>query len=150
MPDQYSPPHAKDLRRGRVLLAGQVYHVTAVTRGRQPVFGNLSAARMLVHALRDAAINGDAATLAFVVMPDHLHWLLRLDGPASLSAVVGAVKAVAAHRVGGRIWQGGFHDHAVRKDEDLAAIARYIVANPVRAGLVERVGDYPHWDAIWL
>jgi len=29
-------------------------------------------------------------------------------------------------------------------------MARYIVMNPKRAGLVERVGDYPHWDAIWL
>jgi len=29
-------------------------------------------------------------------------------------------------------------------------VARYIVANPLRAGLVESVRDYPHWDAIWL
>jgi hypothetical protein len=29
-------------------------------------------------------------------------------------------------------------------------LARYVVANPVRAGLVQRVGQYPHWDAIWL
>jgi len=30
------------------------------------------------------------------------------------------------------------------------ATARYIVANPLRAGLVERLGDYPLWDAVWL
>jgi hypothetical protein len=35
-------------------------------------------------------------------------------------------------------------------EEDLAQIARYVVLNPVRAGLVRRVGDYPHWDAAWL
>ena len=35
-------------------------------------------------------------------------------------------------------------------DEDLVAVARYIVANPVRAGLVKNVRDYPHWDAVWL
>jgi hypothetical protein len=28
--------------------------------------------------------------------------------------------------------------------------ARYIVANPLRAGLTRRLGDYPLWDAIWL
>jgi len=28
--------------------------------------------------------------------------------------------------------------------------ALYIVANPLRAGLVERLGDCPHWDAVWL
>jgi hypothetical protein len=38
----------------------------------------------------------------------------------------------------------------VRSDEDVQAIARYIVANPIRAGLVKRVGDYPFWNAIWL
>ena len=34
--------------------------------------------------------------------------------------------------------------------EDLVGVARYIVANPVRAGLVNRVGEYPYWDAVWL
>jgi hypothetical protein len=38
----------------------------------------------------------------------------------------------------------------LRKDEDLQTVARYIVANPLRAGLVEKIGDYPLWDAIWL
>jgi len=29
-------------------------------------------------------------------------------------------------------------------------MARYIIGNPVRSGLVQRVGDYPFWDAVWL
>jgi putative transposase len=49
-----------------------------------------------------------------------------------------------------KLWQRGFHDHAIRKDEDIKRIARYIVANPLRAGLVEKIEDYPLWDAIWL
>jgi REP element-mobilizing transposase RayT len=52
--------------------------------------------------------------------------------------------------LGRPVWQNGFHDHALRQEEDLAEVARYIVANPLRAGLVERLGDYPHWHAIWL
>jgi hypothetical protein len=50
----------------------------------------------------------------------------------------------------GPLWDVGFHDHALRSDESVIHAARYIVANPVRAGLVKRVGDYPFWDAIWL
>jgi REP element-mobilizing transposase RayT len=50
----------------------------------------------------------------------------------------------------GSLWQPGFHDRAIRKEEDLQTVARYIVANPLRAGLVQRIGDYPLWDAIWL
>ena len=34
--------------------------------------------------------------------------------------------------------------------EDVRAVARYIIANPLRAGLCERIGDYPLWDAAWL
>jgi len=50
----------------------------------------------------------------------------------------------------GEVWQEGFHDHALRREEDLQATARYIIGNPVRAGLVPSVRDYPHWDAIWF
>jgi hypothetical protein len=32
----------------------------------------------------------------------------------------------------------------------MQGIARYIVGNPLQAGLVDRIGDYPHWDAVWL
>ena len=67
-----------------------------------------------------------------------------------MSKVVRAVKAVTAHRLGGPVWQDGFHDRALRREEDLVAAARYVVANPLRAGLVQKLGDYPHWDAIWL
>ena len=48
------------------------------------------------------------------------------------------------------LWQEGFHDHALRKEEDLVKLARYIVANPLRAGIVSKIADYPLWDAVWL
>lgn len=89
-------------------------------------------------------------TLAFVVMPDHLHWLFRLDAAATLSQVVQRVKSVSAHRIRRALWQAGFHDRGAREGEDVRNQARYIVANPLRAGLVETVGDYPHSDAIWI
>ncbi len=44
----------------------------------------------------------------------------------------------------------GYFDRAPRYEEDVKAAARYIIANPLRAGLVARAGDYPLWDAIWL
>lgn len=83
-------------------------------------------------------------------MPDHIHWLMQLASSQPLSNVIKAIKSKASVQLGQPIWQKGFYDHAIRKDEDIQNIARYIVANPVRAGLVTRVGDYPHWDAIYL
>ena len=95
-------------------------------------------------------------SLAWVVMPDHVHWLFQLRATSSLSEVVKTFKARTAHRINrhlgksGTLWQKSFYDHALREEEDIRAIARYIVANPLRAGLVEHIGYYPHWDAIWL
>ena len=143
--------HGRDLRAGRVSIPGQVYHLTSVTHGRIRVFEEFRAARTLVQVLRAAEEQRQARTLAYVVMPDHFHWLMQLEPGHSLSKVMAAVKSVSARRIGGgRLWQSGFHDHAVRREEDLRTLARYIVANPLRAGLVRRIGDYPHWDAIWL
>ena len=148
------PPYGRNLRKGRFSETGRIYLVTTTTIGRRPVFADLAAGREVVKAMRREADQAD--TLAFVVMPDHLHWLLQLQERATLESVVRNVKAFSSRGVNeregenGSIWQRGFHDHALRREEDLVRLARYIVANPLRAGLVARVGDYPLWDAVWL
>jgi len=89
-------------------------------------------------------------------MPDHIHWLFQLTEHKTLSEVMKCFKARSALQVNGylgrsgMVWQKAFYDHGLRKEEDVKGIARYIVANPLRAKLVERIGDYPLWDAIWL
>ena len=50
----------------------------------------------------------------------------------------------------GPLWQYGFHDRALRREENLEKMARYVVANPLRAGLVDTIADYPLWDTIWI
>jgi len=138
------------LRRGRVSVSGQVYHIIATTKQRAPVFSNFNQARIAIRVLMEEDKLGAVSTLAFVLMPDHLHWLVQLGDHAEIHKVVGRVKSLIARRLDGAVWQPGFYDHALRKDEDIATVARYIVANPLRAGLVSRLGDYPHWDAIWM
>lgn len=143
-------PHSSALRRGRYSELGRIYLVTSVTHRRKPVFRDLCAARVLVRSLMREQEEDRACTLAYVVMPDHFHWLMQLGDDRSLSVVVRTVKSVTAHRLGSAVWQQGFHDHALRREEDIKEIARYVVANPLRAGLVTRLGDYPHWDAMWI
>ena len=75
---------------------------------------------------------------------------MQLGDVDSLSQCVQRLKSLSSKALQSALWQKGFHDRAVRKEEDLAAIARYIVYNPVRAGLVHKVGAYPHWDAVWI
>ena len=137
------------LRRGRVSEIGRPYHVVFSTLDRKPYFRCFFRARSLVQLMNGRGVDARLDTLAYVVMPDHVHWLFILvDG--ELSQVVQCLKSYFTKRAGENIWSKGFYDHAIRSDESLINVARYIVANPLRAGLVERVGDYPHWDSIWL
>ena len=142
--------HAHHLRTGRHSLANQVYLITMVTAQREPVFADLHAARRLINVLRDEERLQRAMTWAFVVMPDHLHWLMQLGASVPLSACVHGVKSMTSRQLGRSIWQAGFHDRAMRREDDLKAIARYIVANPLRTGLATDLASYPHWDARWL
>lgn len=104
-------------------------------------------ARQLVITLKNEQ---QAETLAFVIMPDHLHWLMVLGKTRKLATVVQGIKSISARKIGQSIWQPGYHDHAIREEAELKQVARYIIGNPLRAGLVEQIGDYPHWDAVWL
>lgn len=89
-------------------------------------------------------------------MPDHWHGLIELGDMDTLSALVGRIKGAMARSVNiatsrqGALWDTGFHDHGIHCDEDVVDIARYIVCNPLRASLVDRMGDYPFWDAVWI
>jgi REP element-mobilizing transposase RayT len=143
-------PHSSSLRNGRYSQAGFIYLVTAVTAQRRPVFVDFTAARQLVRTLQSQSLSSRAQTLAYVVMPDHFHWLMQLGEVDSLSSCVQRVKSACTKAIGPRLWQKGFHDRAVRSEEDLRALARYVVCNPVKAGLTHRVGAYSHWDAVWV
>ena len=83
-------------------------------------------------------------------MPDHVHWLIQMTDDGNLPEMIRLYKAKVSVLLQQRIWQRGFHDHVLRDGEEVRDIARYIVANPLRAGLCESIGEYPHWDAIWL
>ena len=144
------------LRHGRVSIPGQVYFITTVTHEREPLFRDFARARLVVGELRRLNDCALVTSLACGVMPDHLHWLLALGHSHSISSVAKMLKGRTATAINrgsarrGPVWQRAYYDHALRRDEDLASVARYIVANPLRADLVGKLGDYPHWDAVWL
>lgn len=146
-----------NLRRGRVSEQVRIYRVTTTKDSRQKLFGNVLLGRVVVSAIRHHDREGNTETLAYAVMPDHMHWLFSLNGNRSLDKVMHSMKSYSGKRIretlgAGQeiVWQPGYHDHALRREEDLIHLARYVVANPVRAGLVVRLADYPLWDAKWI
>ena len=144
------------LRIGRHSSPGQVYLVTTVTAGRAPFFADFKLARCVIAEMRRTHATGRVNSLAWVLMPDHLHWLFQLEEAGTLAQVLQSFKGRSAHAVNvlddrqRSIWQRGFHDRALRKEEDVRGVARYLADNPLRAGLVTKIGDFSHWDAAWL
>lgn len=142
-------------RIGRYSEEGRIYLLTSITKNRERFFSDWRVGSLLGKQFEQAAHDNLAGSLAWVVMPDHFHWLVELK-TMPLNDLVARVKSKGNHLVNkasgrtGSIWQRGFHDRALRQEEDLKSVARYIVLNPVRAGLVRRVSDYPLWNAIWV
>ncbi|TXK96867.1 transposase [Methylococcaceae bacterium HT4] len=145
----------QNLTTGRYSETGRAYSLTMVTDRRIPHFNDFAKARYLINEMRTVHDSGLLESLAWGLMPDHLHWLLVVN-ETELSEVVRIFKGKSSFDFkksfhhNGAFWQRGFYDHALRKEEDLRAAARYIVANPLRAGLVETIGEYSHWDAAWV
>lgn len=150
-----SRPNSHRLRFGRHSEQGRAYLITVVVHNRRLVFADWRVGRLLVAELKHVHEQGRVDSMAWVVMPDHFHWLFQLKG-GTLAQVMQLTKSRSTLTINralnskGAFWQSGYHDRAVRDGEDLCHLARYIVANPIRAGLVKRCGDYPLWDAIWL
>jgi REP element-mobilizing transposase RayT len=155
MPSTVSPGY-RALRRARCSIPGQVYLLTTITEGRVRLFSDSRAASAVAAALREDGLWRDSQLLCWVLMPDHLHLLLALGNAEPLPALMRRMKAITSTVAKAnttehfhRTWMPGYHDRALRREENVVVVARYIVANPLRAGLVRRLRDYPHWGSIW-
>lgn len=149
------PGHAA-LRRGRSSRPRQVYLLTFTTNDRAPHFTDGEAAVAAARAIEDSRLWEHSQLEAWVLMPDHWHGLVALGGNDELSSLVQRLKTNVSRRVRearpdiSKVWAVGFHDHALRAQESVAEAARYIIRNPVERGLVQRIGDYPYWNAVWI
>ncbi len=142
------------LRLGRHSHIGHAYVLTTVTHGRRRYFDDPTAAQVVMDVHHRIDTEGLTQSLAYVVMPDHIHWLVELRA-FSLDYIMQRFKSSSALQVNrmlgqsGRFWQSGYHDHAIRSDESLFRHAMYVLGNPIRAGLTTQLGEYPHAWCRW-
>ena len=118
------------------------------THQRRPTFASAEVAMSVLTQFRESARSFAFEVPAYCFMPDHAHLLcIALSDASELLAFVADAKQRSAHRfsksIGGRLWQKGFYDHVLRDDDRMLAVVRYIVANPVRAGLANGIGEFP-------
>ncbi|WP_076917077.1 transposase [Pseudoalteromonas sp. TB64] len=144
---------SKKLLTGRYSSKNKFYSVTICTKQRAPLFKNFEnaciAARGLIY------MQNKVNTICYTLMPDHLHWLFQLED-LSLNNVVRQYKSITTVKINkfncfnGQVWQQNYFEHQLKTEDDLINQARYIVANPLRAGLVNKAGEYPFWDCVYL
>ncbi len=72
----------------------------------------------------------------FVIMPNHVHILLRIENNSgrmiSAPTVIGSMKRYASKEIGYSIWQKGFYDHIIRNEHDYTEHLQYIDQNPTK------------------
>ena len=142
--------------KGRCPTINTFYTVTLCCEFRKPLFANYLNARLIARELALFSKSNSLNTICYVIMPDHIHWLLQLNSDSNLSNLIRKFKNITTYKLNklygakGKIWQSNYYDHKIRSNDDLICQARYIVANPLRAGLVDNIQKYPYWNCIYL
>jgi REP element-mobilizing transposase RayT len=128
-------------------LPGSVYFVTFRLRNgeltedeRSVVLDHIKDGRRQYYCLFSA-----------VVMPDHVHLLLKPNENVPLSRIMKGIKGVSAHKlnqdrgISGTIWQDESYDRIVRDEEEFFEKLEYISLNAVKAGFAVCAEAYPFW-----
>ena len=135
MPFRKSPRLSTSQYRG-----AHAYSVTIVTARRRPVFRDSVLVGACVHRLGVSAWKYGFTTHAYCFMPDHVDLLLTGDEWSSLPDFARHFKQLTGYaysrKSGRKLWQTSYWDHALRAEEDIEDVARYVWGNRVRAGIV--------------
>jgi REP element-mobilizing transposase RayT len=96
---------------------------------------------------------------AAIVMPDHVHLLLRLKEGYSLSRIMHGIKGASAHKINlhrgtkGQVWQNESYDRIVRNGKEFDDKLKYMFNNPLKKGLTDNPSNYVGWyynnDLLW-
>jgi putative transposase len=130
-------------------LGSYRYFVTFCTFGRRETFRDAAVAPMVLVQVRRTSRAAAFAILAYCFMPDHVHLLVEGTSEAAdfrrfIKRLKQSSGQAYSHRAKQPLWQEGYYDRVLRSGDDAKAIARYIVWNPVRAGLASVPSEYPY------
>ena len=139
VPTRNSDPHS-------ILQSRRTFFVTTRTYMDRRLFQVDRNAELLVDVLRSCVPQFQIHD--FVVMPDHVHLLLSVDGNLSIEKAMQLIKGRFSYRVkkelgyAGEVWQRGFSEVRVNDEESFRRYREYIAQNPVQAGLVASAEMY--------
>jgi putative transposase len=135
----------------RLQLAGGIYHVTARGNRRQRIFRSEADFLLYLDILDRVAERFEWEVYAYCLMPNHVHLVFRTKH-ANIAQGMQRLHGLYAqffnerHGLTGHLFQGRYHSELVKTERHALAVARYVVANPVRAGLCIHPAEWP-WSS---
>jgi putative transposase len=135
--------------------SGRIHQVSVPAAGDAP-FEDFELARCVAEIGSRAEVWRDGRLLAWVLMPDHWHGLVQVGPLDTLPTAIARMRSLTTRGARRRdptlrrLWTGHMAETALGEEVDAAEAARRLVAQPLRRGLVQRLGDYAFWDAVWL
>lgn len=140
-------------RTGRASQGGFCYHVLNRGNARAEVFHKAEDYEAFLRVVGESSLRLPMRLLAYCLMPNHFHLVLRPHGDGDLSRWMQWLMTTHVRRYlrhyshSGHVWQGRFKAFPIQDDEHLVTVARYVERNPLRAALVARAEDWP-WSSL--
>ena len=141
-------PRRPERLEGFTYIGKHGYSLTICTYQRYEAFRDADFTRESIARLLITAKRFGFAVIAYCFMPDHVHLVvLGLRDDSALESFVKSLNTQLGfywrQKTGGTLWQGGYRDDILWSDVSLILTARYVVMNPVRAGIVDQPEQYP-------
>jgi len=135
-------------RFSRPMPGGFCVHAVTRGNGRARVFHSDADYASMTQLMMDAQAHVHVDVLAWCLMPNHVHLVIRPAGDGDLARWMHWLLTThvqlhrVRHRTTGRIWQGRYKAFPVQTDRQLLTVLRYVERNPVRAGLASHSIDW--------
>jgi putative transposase len=119
------------------------------------VFTTGNTVGLVLEQLLRSTADEQFAVIAYCFMPDHLHLLVEgVTQDASLPRFVRTFKQRAGFHwksaFGSELWQRSYFERVLRTEESTIEVARYVLGNPLRAGMVDSVEQYPFLGSLTM
>ncbi|MDI6732685.1 MAG: transposase [Planctomycetota bacterium] len=140
-------------RIARAVAVDFPHHIIQRGNNRQKVFFAVDTRRKYLDMLKDYAERWDISILAYCLMTNHIHLLVKPHEENSLAKMMQGVSQGYSKYINkrykrtGRLWESRYYSCVVDEDSYLWQVARYIEKNPKRAGMVRQEEDYPYSSA---
>jgi len=138
-------------RQLRILIPGAVYHVTSRGNERKNIFRDDMDRNMLLKTIGEVKKKYDFKILAFVLMNNHYHFLLKTE-KANLPVIMQYMNTSYGiyfnrkYRRNGHLFQSRYHSVLVEYGPEIKEVVRYVHLNPIRANAVETLPEY-EWSS---